>query len=190
MVVAPDSPQPQVIGLVIRGLRAELERRGLLDQVRERIGAEARALLDDPPLHITWVPARHHDEIVAAIAALTNRSMVREFGYGIARGTTGPLTLPLLRALLSLFGATPATLLRNMDKISVLQVKGTEFKYEPESERAGTVQVRFTDRVDPVQFAIWEGVFRFAEDVVSTPMTIDPAIPQMDGRTGHIHVRW
>ena len=44
----------QVIGLVFHGLRAELDRRGLTEQVLERLQGDARDALAHPPPHSSW----------------------------------------------------------------------------------------------------------------------------------------
>lgn len=186
----PDGSR-QVVGLVFRGIRAELDRRGLTDRVLERLQGDAREVVEHPPLHRAWMPAALHDQVVLAIAAETNRQTVRDLSYMVARDTTGPVTMPLLKTFLSLLGATPVSLLNNLTTICGLQMRGMTFTYEPETPTSGAVTVTHVEPVDPIQFAVWEGVLTFGKDLFGLSIyTVGAAVPQPDGCSAKIHLAW
>jgi len=183
----------QVIGLVFHGLRAELDRRGLTERVLERLQGDARDALAHPPPHGSWGPARPHDQVIEAIGAAANRRAVRDVLYMVSKETTGPVALPLLKTFVNLFGLDPVSLLKNLDKISSLHMRGggLRFGYQAETARSGVVTVSYGEPVDPIQFAVWEGVLLFGKDLFGMDLiTVDPAVPLPDGRAARIRVAW
>lgn len=181
----------QVIGLVFRGIRAELDRRGLTERVLARLQGEARAALERPPLHGTWKPAALHDQVILAIAQETNRRTVRDVAYAVSRDTTGPFSRPLLKTVLSLFGVSPVSLLKHLDTICGLQMRGVHFTYQAETETSGVVTVTHVEPVDPLQFAVWEGVLSFGKDLFDfTTITVETTAVEPDGRSAQIRVAW
>lgn len=187
----PAEPR-QVLGVVLRGIRAELDRRGLTGRVLERLRGEARDALEHPPMHGTWMPAALHDQVIQAIAEEANRRTVRDVIYELSRTTTGPLALPLMKTFLSLFGLSPVSLLDNLGRISALHMRyGIHFRYQPETGRSGWVTVTYAEPVDPVQFATWEGVLLFGKDLFRLSIiTVDAAVPLPGGCAGRIYVAW
>lgn len=179
-----------MIGLVFRGIRSELARRGLLERVLARLHGPAREALEHPPFHTTWVPAALHDEMIIALAGEAGRQTLRDIGYCVARSTTGPVSRPLLKMLLAVFGATPLSLLNNLDRISALQMRGVKFAYAPETDRSGVVTLTHCEPVDPLLYAVWEGVFTFGKDIFGFPVRVETAVPLPDGRSGEIRVAW
>jgi hypothetical protein len=188
--VEEPAPRREVIGLVFRGLRSELGRRGLLDRVLARLHGPARETLEHPPFHTTWVPAALHDQIVLAIAGEAGRQALRDIVYAVVTNATAPVARPLLKTLLAVFGATPVSLLKNLNRISALQVRGIRFTWTAETLRSGVVTVTHCEPVDPLQFAVWEGVFTFAKDIFGFPVRVETAVPLPDGCSAEIHVGW
>jgi hypothetical protein len=180
----------EVIGLFFRGVRAELDRRGLTGRVLERLQGEARELLEHPPLHGAWSPGTAYDQIVLAIARETNRQMVRDIGYHVAKSTTGPFVLPLVRTFLNLFGFSPLSLLNNVNRLASLQLRGVDFRYEPETERSGMLVVSTPEQMDLLVYAHWEGVLTFAKDIFTMPVTVGTAVLDPDGRSARVRVAW
>jgi len=180
----------EVIGLFFRGVRAELDRRGLTGRVLERLQGEARELLERPPLHGAWLPGTAYDQIVLAIAQETNRQTVREVGYHVARSTTGAFVLPLVRTFLNLFGFSPLSLLNNVNRLAALQLRGVVFRYEPETERSGMLVVSTAEPMELLVYAHWEGVLTFAKDIFNMPVTVGTASLDPDGRSARVRVAW
>jgi hypothetical protein len=188
--VTDPAAKREVIGVVFRGIRAELDRRGLTERVLARLQGEAREALERPPLHSTWLPGRLHDEILVATAHETNRQMLRDIGYSVSKATTGPIALPLIKTVLSLFGASPASLLNNLDRITSIQVRGVHHVYQPETPTSGVVTISYPDPADPLLFAVWEGVFSFSKDILGIPVTVETAVSTPDGRSARVRVVW
>jgi len=188
--VTEEAPKREVIGLFFRGLRAELDRRGLTERVLSRLQGEAREALERPPLHSSWLPGRTYDQIVLAVAEETNRQTLRDIGYHVARSTTGPFVLPLVKTFLNLFGFSPLTLLNNVNRLAALQLRGVAFRYEPETERGGMLVVSTAEPMDLLVYAHWEGVLTFAKDIFKVPVTVGTAVLDPDGRSARVRVGW
>lgn len=185
------SERREVIGLVFRGLRAELDRRGLTERVLARLQGEAREALEHPPLHGTWKPAALHDQVILALGEETNRRTIRDVAYAVARDTTGPVSRPLLKTFLNLLGVSPVSLLKHLDTICALQVRGVHFTYQAETETSGVVTITHGEPVDPLQYAVWEGVFSFGKDLFNlTSFTVETTAVEPDGRSAQIRVAW
>lgn len=184
------APRREVIGLFFRGVRAELDRRGLTGSVLERLQGEARELLERPPPHSAWLPGRAYDQIILAVAEETNRQTLRDIGYRVARGTTGPFVLPLVKTFLTLFGFSPLSLLNNVNRLAALQLRGVVFRYEPETEQSGMLVVSTGEPMDLLVYAHWEGVLTFAKDIFNRPVTVGTAVLDPDGRSARVRVAW
>ncbi len=181
----------EVLGLVFRGMGEELERRGLTERVLARLQGESRAVLERPPPHTAWlaaVPA--YDDLILAIANETSRQMLRDIIRSTARATTGQLVLPMIKTFINLFGATPASLYTNADRLVALEMRGVHLSYLAEAPTHGVVTVVHCEPVDPLHFTTWEGVLAFAKDVLSVPLVVETAIPDPDGRSARIRVSW
>jgi hypothetical protein len=188
--VSEPAPRREYLGLVFRGLRKELDQRGLTDRVLAHLQGDAREALRNPPLHATWVPAAPYDQIILAIARETNRKTLRDVGYELSRGTAGPVALPLVKTFLNLLGLTPPSLLKNMNRITSLQIRGLHFSYEEAAPRSSVMTLVHSEPVDPLLFAPWEGAFSFGRDIFSMPFHVDTAVPDPDGRSAKIRVSW
>jgi hypothetical protein len=162
----------------------------MTERVLARLQGEAREVLERPPLHGAWLPGPTYDQILVAIGQEANRQTVRDIGYQVARNTTGPIILPLVRTFLSLFGFSPLSLLNNVNRLAALQLHGIEFRYEPETERSGVLVASTPDPMDSLVYAHWEGVLTFAKDIFKMPVTVETAVPDPDGRSAKIRVSW
>jgi hypothetical protein len=87
----------QFSGAVLRADVAWLEKNGLKQAVRERVPADTQALLDKPPLPISWVSGRHVDALLEAVVAAAGEDKGIQLGEETTRSSLGPLVRPLLR---------------------------------------------------------------------------------------------
>src|SRR5689334_10812151 len=81
----------QTLGIVIRGFLSALEKRGLREPVRKAVRPEVAKVMDHPPIHVAWVDSLVFDEMLIAALKLSDRSTVRDLGYELVRGTSGPI---------------------------------------------------------------------------------------------------
>ncbi|HEY6912164.1 MAG TPA: hypothetical protein VI356_22485 [Myxococcales bacterium] len=155
----------QFSGAVLRADVAWLEKNGLKEAVRERVPAETRALLDKPPLPISWVSGRHVDAVLEAVMAAAGEDKVIQLGAETTRNSFGPVVRPLLKTLVTLFGASPAALFSRLDTVLPVFSRGSTFTYEPSGEREGLLRLRIVDRAPRAWFVQWRGTLAFGFEV-------------------------
>ena len=180
----------EVSGSVLRGDVAWLERNGLKAQVRERLAPETQAVFDNPPLPVTWMPARHTDALHEALHAIGGEEKVVQLGQEAARANGAAMLRPLLTTVLSLFGASPAALFGRMDALVGMYVKGTSFSWEPAGERGGVMRMRNVDRAPAAWYLRWKGPLLFAFEVASVKGSVEACEMDPDGMGAVYRVAW
>jgi len=176
--------------MLVRGYLTLFERYGILEKMRPRLSPELAALVARPPLPISWVSAAVFDELLKAAGESSSRDMVRKVAYENTSQQTGQMVLPMLRTLLKLWGATPATLFRNLNSVVTVQVKGTRLDYVPETESSGIIEID-SDRVaNDYVYAGWEGTLMYAYEVAGVKGEIGRTQLLEGGRKGRLPVSW
>lgn len=189
--MAPETAKRETSGTVVRGLLEELRSRGLFDSVRAGVSPEARAMMDDPPLHITWVPSERHEELLVRLGEIAGREKVREIVYAFMRSAVGPLVAPLVKTYFRLFGASPVSVLKNLGKVAYLLYRGMQLEYEPQTARGGFVTLRHPEPVGDSVYAGWEGALAFGKDLTGEPAFEVGRFELFEnGEAGRAHVQW
>ncbi len=177
-------------GAVIRADKEWLAKNGLADQVRARLPPDSAALLDKPPLPITWIPARHVDDLLEAVLAIAGEEKLLQLAEEVTRSSFGPVVRPLLRTLMSLFGASPGSLLGKLDTVLPVFLRGASFTYEPQGEKQGTLRLRTVDQPARAWLLQWRGTLRFGFEIAKVTGSIDSCIVDADGKGASYSVRW
>jgi hypothetical protein len=180
----------QLSGAVLRADVAWLEKQGLKAAVRARLPPDTQALLDKPPLLISWVAARHIDALLDAVLQIGGEEKLVQLGEETTRASFGPVLRPLLRTLVSLFGASPAALFGRIDSTLPVFVKGASFTYEPGGDRDGFLHLRTVDRPPAAWLLQWKGTLRFTFEVANAQGSINSCVPDPDGRGAVYAVSW
>ena len=167
-----------------------LERRGLLPSVRGAISDPAREVIDHPPLPITWIDAALVEEIMGAVGRLHGRETVREVGLETARTKLGSVLVPLMRTLLSIWGATPQSIFSQVQRLAWVVSRGLTLSYVPETPTSGAVELFYPDGTNDFVYASWEGSFHLAFDVCGVTGTIGRAEISDGGCRARIAIRW
>jgi hypothetical protein len=183
-------PRPTVAATLVRGYIAVLERRGLLPSVREVVSEPVRKVIDHPPLPISWIETALVEEMMDAVGRLHGRETVREVGLETARSKLGSILVPFMRTLLALWGATPHSIFKQVQRLAGIVYRGLNLSYVPETPTSGTVELFYPDGTNDSVFASWEGSFHLAFDVCEVVGTIGRAEISDGGRRGRIAVRW
>ncbi|HYV49516.1 MAG TPA: hypothetical protein VFA20_31875 [Myxococcaceae bacterium] len=183
-------PRPTVAAGMLRGYLAVLESRGLLPPVRDAVSERARKVIDDPPLPISWIDTALVEEIMDAVGRVHGRETVREVGRETARTKLGSILVPFMRTLLALWGATPHSIFKQVQRLAGVISKGLQLSYVPETPTSGTVELFYPAGTNDSVFASWEGSFHLAFDVCNVEGTIGRAEVSDDGRRARIAVRW
>jgi hypothetical protein len=180
----------RVAAMLVRGYIDLFERRGVMEKIRPKMSPALAAFVAHPPLPIAWVDANLFYELFALAGEATSYAALRQFAMEHTSQQVGPMLLPMLKTLLRLWGATPATLFKNAASVVGVQSKGTRFNYVPESETSGVLEIDPGMVMNPVVWAGWEGTFLFAFEVAGVKGEMGKTEVLDGGRRGRIPVRW
>jgi hypothetical protein len=147
-------------------------------------------VIDDPPLPISWIETALLEEIMDAVGRLHGRDTVRDVGMETARSKLGSILVPFMRTLLALWGATPESIFKQVQRLAGVVSKGLTLTYVPETSTSGWVEFFYPDGTNDHVFASWEGSFHLAFDVCDVQGTIGRTEISDGGRRGRVLVRW
>lgn len=179
----------EVTGAIIRGLLRAISKRGLEEQVRAAASPGAQATMRNPPLHLSWVPADHYEELLA-IAGKAVPGGERQLGHDLVAEGVGPILRPLLKTVMNLAGGGPAGLLKGLSRAVPMQYRGLAFEFLEEGPRAGTLAIAYSGPVDPVAFKIWQGCLEFGTEIHGVPTKTELTEVSADHQRARIHVSW
>ncbi len=117
-------------GTIVRGTIEWIEKAGLTERVRKEVPADTAALIQRPPLSISWVDARHMDQLLGALERVAGTEVVVTYGLEATRRSFGPVLSPMLRGMVGMFGATPASIFGHLDRIASLMIRGATYSYQ------------------------------------------------------------
>ncbi len=181
---------PRVAAMLVRGYIDLFERRGVMEKIRPKMSPELAAFVARPPLPVTWVDATLFYEMLTQAGEATSLEAIRQFAIENTSQQAGPMLLPMLRTLLRLWGATPATIFKNTASVVGVQSKGTRFTYTPETDTSGVIDIEPGMVMSPYVYAAWEGVFMFAYEVAGVKGEVSRTEVLEGGRRGRVAVKW
>src|SRR6185436_9157478 len=106
-----------------------------------------------------------------------------------ARSKLGSILIPFMRTLLALWGATPHSIFRQVQRLAGVVSKGLNLSYVPETPTSGRVELFYPEGTNDAVYASWEGSFHLAFDVAGVKGTIGRAEVSDGGRRARIAVR-
>ena len=122
----------------IRILTAE----GKLEAVVAHVPDDTAALIRTPPLPGSWMDGRHMHDVVVAVDAVGGLAAVRELSRKGTADARKPY-MSIVETVLKLFGTSPATLFKRMNKLVDSFLEGVDFRYTPLGERSGVMEVEW-----------------------------------------------
>lgn len=189
--VATEEPKGiRIAAMVVREYIDLFERRGVMAKIRPKMSPALAAFVAHPPLPIVWVDGALFYELLGEAGEATSYDAIRQFAVEHTSEQIGPKVLPMLRALLRLWGATPATIFKNLGSVTSVQSKGTRFSYTPETETSGVIELDPGMVVNPFVYAGWEGILMFAYEVAGVKGELGKTQLIDGGRRGRITARW
>lgn len=183
----------QGLGAFFHALLEFVEKRGLLQQVRDGVSPQTRELIDRPPRAMGFIDSTPIDEVEAALAALVPGEALVECGLACARPLGWLLLQPVLRLAFQFFGQSPEPLFGNLDMFFSLVVRGIAFSFERKG-KGGAVLARFAGGDLPeASFQVLRGTLFFVFEASGT--TGDIGAPQVvestpAGTTVRYQVSW
>lgn len=182
--------QRLMTGAVVRADKTWIEKNGLADSVRAQLPAGTQAVWDKPPLPVSWIPARHVDDMLDAVLKIAGEEKLMQLAEDVMRASLGPVVRPLLKTMMSLFGASPAALFGKLDSVALVFVRGASFSYEADGQNEGIVRVRTVDKPGRAWLRMWKGTLRFAFEVAQVTGTVQPGTLDADGQGAAFRVSW
>ena len=172
---ASDAPR-QGLGTFFRNIVDFIEEQGKKAEVLERVSPETRALCDDPPGRLSWVPSVHIDELESAFLAVAGREQTVELGRACSRNLATTVVRPVLRMAFLLLGQTPASVFENLDRFFAMVTRGINFTFTADSDRTGVVVARFDGSGTPeAAFHVLRGSLQFIFELCGVSGEVGPA---------------
>lgn len=179
-----------VTGAIVRGFASALEKRGLTKGVLAEASPEAKAMLSRPPLHFSWAPAVHYEELVSRGARLAGPGNEHLLGRELVVDGVGPILRPLLKTVTGLLGGGPAAFLKGLPRAVPMQYRGVAFAFREEGPRRAVLTIDYGAPIDPIIFKVWAGSLAFGDDIHGIPTQISLFEVSPDQRKGHFRISW
>ena len=131
-------------GSVARSMATALSDHRLLDEIVAAVSPAARAMLLDPPLPTVWIDGRILNEVYETILRLHGADALRRLNRQAIEQGVSPLIRGAAESILRVFGASPATLLSRLGRVSGTISRGVAYRYDAETETSGTFEIECT----------------------------------------------
>jgi hypothetical protein len=180
----------KVSGAVLEAYRGALVDMQAWDRVAPHLSPEARALLEKPPIALVMVDSWLVDPIIETIERQLGVDAVVEVGARAVRKGLMKFLGPMIRGTSELFGATPASLLARLDRISGLNVKGVGMRWESTSATSGTLRLEYPRATPSANFHIWRGSVSVVFDLCNTVGEVSAPVPNAANTQCTLSLRW
>lgn len=127
------------IGLSVRCGIDFIAERGLTSIVRADATPATLRSMDHPPSQLGWHDATVLDELEALLERHGGREACVDLGHYAGVTLGGGIVQPVLAFAMQIFGGTPTTIFRNLDRFYSIVTRGLHYRYEPCSEKSGTI---------------------------------------------------
>ncbi|MER2560300.1 MAG: hypothetical protein ABTQ32_06270 [Myxococcaceae bacterium] len=167
---------------IVRGLR----RTGHQDEILSKVSVPAQTLWKDP-FGETWQPAKLLEEIGEVAVAIMGEQAFDNLTYGAMKERFGPIVLPMIKS--SLAKQNPGAVLRKLNDLVKVAIRGAEIMFQPEGTTGGILQVSYPRPVAAHVVKSWLGVLRFVFEV-SAPGEVKETFHAPHGATLQYRVAW
>ncbi|MDP1827984.1 MAG: hypothetical protein Q8L48_32215 [Archangium sp.] len=150
----------EVSATYARGFAKAAKDLGLLPALKPRCSPQALEFLMDPDAN-RWWPSAAVEACTELIHEMSGEATLFEVGYRTVAVTVGPVLLPLVKVSLTLFGATPATLLKRVADLSSSSLRGMISTWKPGGPRDGEVTLTYPTQVPRGYGELWRGALRW-----------------------------
>lgn len=191
----PDQVSPTVAtvgvkGSVVRSLVLTLAQHGLSGAVASKVGADARALVEAPPVSTEWVDARLHNQIYVAIAELYGDERLRALNREATERGVSQILRGTIEGILRMFGVSPPTLLSRLDRVAGTTSRGVLYRYTTTAATQGHFEIEYPTltQVPMAPFVATAGALELVFDFCGVRGSIDHPVVIDNGR--HNRVRF
>jgi serine/threonine protein kinase len=187
----PSNGSYEIKGSLVRAYTQQIADLGILSPVLNLVRPETRKLMTDLPISNTWIDAMVIEDMINQVESLRGIEAVRVVTRSGINGGVLPILKPAVMPLLRLFGTSPHTLLSRFGKFTKNNVRGLEFEWMHDGERAGTLRVQFPRKNIPrTAFIGFESAMVIICDLCAVNGTISEVEMSRDGSSGLVHVHW
>jgi|LNFM01.1.fsa_nt_gb hypothetical protein len=178
-------------GGVWRSQIAALEQLRWKERVRPALPEGARALLDDPPSILEWVPIEHPIAVCATIERLYGADEVVRFGTTATVGILETSLKPVLQGIFAVFGAKPSSLFGRADLVVKAITRGVSASYKTLGDRAGESEFVVDHHdVHAAYWRLWQGSLVHGFTLCRCVGTVGIPVVLDGGRRARFHFRW
>jgi serine/threonine-protein kinase len=198
----PSAPEPALLpstgkagydvkGSLVRAYMQQIEQLGISPSVTSLVTEETRRQMHEPPLHNAWVDAFVIEDMINAVESVRGIEGVRMVTKAGQENGIMPLLKPVVVGMLRLFGMSPHTLLSRFSQFTKTNVRGMEFEWTRESDRAGTLRIQFPRKHIPQSAYVgFESGLQIICELCSVTGTVEETVISRDGSWGTIHLTW
>jgi len=149
--------------------------RGLTALIRADASPVTRGSIDNPPSKLGWQDATVLDELESLLERHGGREACVDLGHyaGVTLGSG--IVRPVLAFAMQIFGATPTTIVHNLDRFYSIVTRGLHYRYEPCAERSGIVVLAADGPAPPpALFDVCRGNLLYLLELTGADGFVDP----------------
>jgi hypothetical protein len=168
----------------------DLERQGLLGQIRSSLSDATRQAIDSGNAAPRWIDGSVFDDLLCRLVSSAGREAAFGLGHrAMHGGAVGVALQPLISFVLSHW-ADPAALFARANGMAAIVSQGTLVSWTPKGERRGTLRLQCEEPVPDASWAAWEGALSYAFDLTGTSGAIGPTRILDAGKSCEAEVTW
>lgn len=158
----------QLNGLDLLGIRA-----GVLDALPKR----TRALCDNPPSLVEWVPMQHAFDMAVAVAAQGGDTIER-FGRAAGERLLATSFRPVIQGIFSVFGSNPHSLLARGELVLKAGFRGSHLTHRRLTEHSCECEAAVDEALVPIEYwRLWNGTLHHVFALCKREGTVQMTAP-------------
>jgi hypothetical protein len=181
----------EVKGASLRAHIKWLAREKRLDAVLERVPPPVAELARNLPLASTWIDAQLIEPIMQALQELDGTQAVLRMSREELRADLIAPLRGMISGILRLFGTSPASVYPRMNDMVKTSVRGMDFHFERQFDRAGVMEVRY-DVEREIPFCMFVSCTAALEMVLELCGVVGRVgdAERVDRRTARFRISW
>lgn len=185
----PNDPM-KISGASVDSYRQALEHLGIWQDFKPKLAPETVALLEHPPLAVTFIDSKHIEPVVQALEQHYGAAMCEKFGRAVIEGGLMGILKPMIRATLGLLGSDPKSLLSRMNLFTSTSVKGVTTTYTSTGDRSGTLVVTFARPTLRANLLVWKGTMDVLFELCSAKGQVSEPVQSEDLTSASFSLTW
>lgn len=193
-IVEPIDPDGKTLtkGTLMRGWSSVLSQRGWLERIAARLTPEVATLLRDPPAATQWIDVAYFECVAEAVRLEVGEPVLDELFVDAQKSGWVALLTRWGGGVVRVFGATPASVLRQAQAAARSTAKGMDIAWVETGERSGELCANYPHRARIHLGAAFgtSAACQLAADLVGATMKRErPVIEPLPGGGTRVRVR-